>query len=47
MILEQFQNYELRLGKNQKENDELITDASEKNTVGCVASAFLNTKYKF
>jgi predicted ribosome quality control (RQC) complex YloA/Tae2 family protein len=29
MILEQFQNYELRLGKNQKENDELITDASE------------------
>ena len=28
MIIEQFQNHELRLGKNQKENDDLITDAS-------------------
>lgn len=29
MIVEEFQNYELRLGKNKKENDQLITDASD------------------
>ena len=29
MIIERFRNYDLRLGKNQKENDSLITDASK------------------
>ena len=29
MIVEQFKNYELRLGKNQKENDTLITEGSD------------------
>ena len=29
MIIERFRNYDLRLGKNQKENDYLITDASK------------------
>lgn len=29
MIIEQFKNYELRLGKNKKENNELITNATE------------------
>ena len=28
MIIEQFKNYELRLGKNKNENDQLITKAS-------------------
>ena len=29
MIIEQFKNYELRLGKNKNENDQLITKATE------------------
>ena len=29
MIIEEFKNYQLRLGKNKTENDQLITDASE------------------
>ncbi len=29
MIIEQFKNYELRLGKNKKENDELITEGTD------------------